>query len=237
MRFKEWLEKIDESAPRTQNAPSPFTAAANAASRFGSGATQLAISADLDNATVAGLAGGVGSAINRNLQRMGHNIAQTPRIEPFPRDKKPLIEHGSLPLQLPIIDGRPVLGQSFTYGKAGVRSLRGLVSDRSYEDGKIRKVGEDLDEIAPPGKFELYQRIENREDAIRSYQTAVNFTQALIHVIIRDKMQNVDKLKNKYDVDSMKLESTQTNENNTITCVFSFKPNATMVDKDDGGEI
>lgn len=242
MKFKEWMAKIEEAAPQKSNAAStPFAGFANTASRFGSAATQLPVPGgldDLDNALYAGLAGGVGKAMSRNFQRMGHNISQLDRIEPRPKDGKPHTEHGTLPLQLPIVDGVAILGQNFTYGKSGVKNLRDKVMDRSYEDPQIRKKDDsDLNEIAPAGKFELYNSANNnRNDPIRSYQTATNFTQALIHVIVRDKVERTEELRNKYDAETIKLESSQVNdEDNTITCVFSFRPKE-IINKGDGHE-
>lgn len=236
MRFKEWLINIEEAQkPSATNAPNPFSGYANAASRFGSAVTQLPVPGspdDLDNALYAGLAGGVGNAVNRNLQRMGHNIAQTPRIEPRPKNEAPHVEHGTLPLQLPILNDngelRQIVGDNFTYGKAGLKNLRGKISSRSYEDEKIRTRDDGYGKrIAPKGKFQLYSKNNEQGLAIRSYQTATNFTQALIHIMIRDKMDHEEKFKNMYDTDTMKLESSQVNDNNGVlemTCVFSIKP-------------
>lgn len=233
MKFKEWLN-VQESQ-KQNSPPNPFSGFANAASRFGSAVTQLPVPGspdDLDNALYAGLAGGVGNAVNRNLQRMGHNIGQLSRIEPRPRNEVPHVEHGTLPLQLPIFndDGelRQIVGDNFTYGKAGLKNLRGKISSRSYEDEKIRTRDDGYGKrIAPKGKFQLYNKANEQGMAIRSYQTAANFTQALIHVMIRDKMDHEEKFKNKFDTETMKLESSQVNDNNGIlemTCVFSIKP-------------
>jgi hypothetical protein len=233
MKFKEWLHKIEEAQKNNQgqSSNSPYMSYASTASRFGSAVTQLPVPGsldDIDNALYAGLAGGVGAGIHKGLMKMGHNIGQVQRIEPYPKDQKPDIKHGTLPLQIPVIGGEAKLSQNFTYGKAGIKSLRNVLGDRSYEDSRIRRIGDpDLSDIAPPQKFELYNDSEQEKEGIRSYQTATEFTKALIHVMIRDMIEHNEQEKNVLDADTIEFESSQINKYENISglsCVFSVKP-------------
>lgn len=229
MKFKEWMDRFDEVD--SKNNYRGDRSAANPASRFGSTMTQLPLSKDVDNAAIAGLAGGIGDAFRRNLRRMGHELSPTDRIDTPPwKMEKPHAEGASLPLQLPILDGRPLVGQGFNYGKAGIRSLiaNGIVVEPVHRDSKVR-TAEDPD--VSPDKFEKYA--EGQNEPIKGYQMALSFTQSLLHLAVRDKVR--EEQKDKYDLDSMRMESSQVDQNNVLTCVFSFKSNSLYKNKEDGG--
>lgn len=228
MKFKEWLEnRLDEVD--SKRGFRGDQSAANPASRFGSTMTQLPLSKDLDNAAIAGLAGGIGDAFRRNLRRMGHDLSPTDRIETPPwKMEKPHMEGASLPLQLPIINNNEYVGEGFTYGKAGIRKLATIVGEPAYRDYKIRTAN---DPDNAPNKFEKYT--QGKEGPMRSHQMATAFTQALLHLAVRDKVR--DEHKGKYDLDSMRLESSHEDENNIITCVFSIKSNSLYRNQEDEG--
>ena len=147
----------------------------------------------------------------------------------MPKEKRPHVEHRTLPLQLPVFNDEggqevQIVGNNFNYGKAGINALRGKIT---LGDSKIRKLNDkNIRHPAPRGKFQLYNKDNERGLAVRSYQTALNFTQALAHIIVRDEIDHSD-LRNAYDTDTIKLESTQVHSQDkltAITCVFSIKP-------------
>lgn len=219
--FKDWLKNIEEGT-QVKNRPTigSVTDRSNllgASAYFGRPDTQLPISFGIDNQALASLAAGVGSGIRGSLERSGAVVDPAPHLLPKPPRKDIGFQQGSLPLQLPVEEGRYFLS---TTASASFWSVMQKVAD-PLSDKRVLKI----DDTSAEGKFP----IPNYEDENQMYFSKT-FTRTLIHIMIYNQMKKSG-LDKKYELSKAELEAEGVKDG-VLTCVFSFKKSKVLPNAD-----
>lgn len=235
MKFKEWL-KINEAQrqPYQKSGGILNTAAGTGfASRFGHGLTQLPISASLDNTAVASVAGGIGGAFSKAMKKMGHEFTPAVRIDPYPREQAPNVQHGTLPLQSPFLEKKMIISPHFRMSNKSLRNLKSLIGISDPKtDPRIRKLGED--DSYDESRFTVFTG-KSRD----IFEISKEFTKALVCMIIIENMR-AQYGENKYDLEKFKVEADHVDMDSDgkykMVCVLSFQPKANSTEDLDGEE-
>jgi hypothetical protein len=220
MKFREWLDKIEEAGGGTK-----FTASSSSntdrsalyglSAQYGHRGTQVPISWGLNNKGTASLIAGIGSGIGASLDSSGFSATPPPNITPFPNMKEQLVRNYSLPLQLPYLEGsdRPVVNTSNSRRSLFLK-LGQIIQDKDpLKDPRARKMGDSGNEA---GKFKTpdpsdYTQIEQAKD----------FTRGLVHMVIANKLFEEGMI-NKYDLQNPSVEAEDVRDGIFI-CAMSFK--------------
>jgi len=217
MRFKEWLGKIEEAT--TNNTPGPGSNTDRSAlyglsAQYGHKGTQVPISMGIDNKAAASLIAGVGGGVGSALNRSGFTVTAPPTLTKFPETKQKLVRNYSLPLQLPYEEDsdRPVVNTSNSTKNLFMK-LGQIIQDKDPKnDPRVRKLGEDPN---ISGKFKLpdmsdYTQIEE----------AKVFTRGLIHMVIANQLFE-EGMMGKYDLQSPVVEAEGIRDG-ILICALSF---------------
>lgn len=220
MRFKEWLENIEESRGTVKHTPGPSSNTDRSAlyglsAQYGHRGTQVPLSWGIDNKGTASLIAGVGAGIGSALNRRGFTVTAPPSLTKFPEIRSKLVRNYSLPLQLPYIEGsdKPVVNTSNSPKNLFIK-LGQIIEDKDpLKDPRVRKMGESGSE---PGKFKLpdFGDYTQREQA-------KDFTRGLIHMVIANQLF-AEGMMDKYDLQSyeQKVEGVR---DGVLICALTFK--------------
>lgn len=234
MKFKEWLDKIEEVAT-TKVRPTNLSNVDRSglyglAAQYGHSSTQLPISKGFDNKAVASVVAGVGSGIGRELEKSGRVFTAPPNIVKFPDLNQEMVMNGTLPLQIPVYKDeygkRYEIFSSKNYSGNMFSKVLPFVKDPA-NDPRVRQIGDDP---VTPGKF-LSPRAKNVEEM----EWAKSFTRTLIHIMIANTMVQKG-LDSKYDLRKAKLEIEEEESGNLI-CVYSFEPKTKAPDRLKNGDF
>jgi len=214
MKFKNWLQKIEESKFRPKNIDVGNLAIGRIGPMGTFGQTD---SPSIGSRAVSGLLGGIGKSLRQELGSLG---AEAPyNLLPPVEWKENFIDGISLPLQLPYINGKEVPGikvsRSASYGADRttlVNVMTFFQGKNPFEDPRVRKPNELAEDN---NKFDLVNLQEKNELSIF---IAKKFTLALAKLIMMHK--NFDKTKF-YDFENPKV--TQYIKNNQLVCVFTYQ--------------
>jgi len=220
MKFREWLDKIEEAGGGTK-----FTASSSSntdrsalyglSAQYGHRGTQVPISWGLNNKGTASLIAGIGSGIGASLDSSGFSATPPPNITPFPNMKEHLVRSYSLPLQLPYEEGedRPIVNTSISYKNLFMK-LGQIIQDRDpKKDPRVRQAGDNGSER---GKFKL----PNANDYTEILR-AKEFTRGLIHMVIANQLFE-EGMMGKYDLQNPTVEN-EGERNGMWICALSFK--------------
>jgi len=234
MKFKQWLDKIEE-ASATKVRPSNISnvdrsALYGLAAQYGHSSTQLPISKGFDNKAVSSVIAGVGSGIGNELTKSGRVFTPPGNLVKFPDLNKEMVMHGTLPLQKPLYkdsSGKMVrIFNSNNYSENMFSKVLPFVPDPA-NDPRVKKLGDDP---ATPGKF-LSPSAKNIEET----EWAKSFTRALILIMIVNDMTQKG-LDSKYDLRKAE-KKIEEEESGNLICVYSFKPKTKVPDRLKDGDF
>jgi len=226
MRFKEWLGNIEE-AQLTKHTPGPGSNTDRSAlyglsAQYGHRGTQVPLSWGLDNKGTASLLAGVGGGVGSALDRSGFTVTPPPSLTKFPEIRGKLVRNYSMPLQLPYVEGenRPIVNTSNSRRSLFIK-LGQLIQDKDpLKDPRVRRVGESGRE---QGKF----KIPDPGDYTQIIQ-AKDFTRGLVHMVIANQLFS-EGMMNKYDLQNPTVEVEDVKDGIFI-CAMSFNKLKSMPD-------
>lgn len=221
MRFREWLGKIEEASGGRKYVPGPESNTDRSAlyglsAQYGHRGTQLPISWGIDNKGSASLVAGVGGGVGSALDRSGFTVTPPPSLTKFPEIRSKLVRNYSLPLQLPYLEGedRPIVNTSNSSRRSLFLKLGQIIQDKDpLKDPRVRKIGDSSNES---GKF----KFPNTSDYAQIAQ-AKDFTRGLVHMVIANKLFEEGMI-NKYDLQNPSVEAEDVRDGIFI-CAMSFK--------------
>lgn len=218
MKFKEWLNKIEEANTKNTAGPGSNTdrsALYGLSAQYGHRGTQVPISWGIDNKATASLVAGIGGGIGAELNKSGFNLAAPPSITKFPEMTSKLVRNYSLPLQLPYEEGsdRPVVNTSNST-KSLFMKLGQIIQDKDpLQDPRVRQLN---DSGRESGKFKL----PNMNDYTQIEQ-AKAFTRGLIHMVIANQLF-AEGMMGRYDLQNPTVEAEGIRDG-VFICAMSFK--------------
>jgi hypothetical protein len=219
MRFKEWLDKIEEAGNTKMTAgPGSNTdrsALYGLSAQYGHRGTQVPISWGIDNKGTASLIAGIGGGVGSALDRSGFTVTPPPSLTKFPEIKGKLVRNYSLPLQLPYVEGedRPIVNTSNSTRNLFIKLGKVIQDKDPLKDPRVRRVGESGRE---PGKF----KIPDPGDYTQIIQ-AKDFTRGLVHMVVANQLFG-EGMMNKYDLQNPTVEVEDVKDGIFI-CAMSFK--------------
>jgi hypothetical protein len=232
MRFKEWLNKIEEAGGVKHTAgPGSNTdrsALYGLSAQYGHRGTQVPLSWGIDNKGSASLIAGVGSGVGSALDRSGFTVTPPPSLTKFPEIRSKLVRNYSLPLQLPYLEGsdRPVVNTSNSRRSLFLK-LGQIIQDKDpLKDPRVMKMGDSGNEA---GKF----KIPDPSDYTQIGQ-AKDFTRGLVHMVIANKLFEEGMI-NKYDLQNPSVEAEDVRDG-VFICAMSFKKLKDIPDNIGNGE-
>jgi hypothetical protein len=219
MRFKEWLDKIEE-AGGVKMTPGPGSNTDRSAlyglsAQYGHRGTQVPLSWGIDNKGTASLIAGVGGGIGAELNKSGFTVTAPPNLTKFPERNSKMVRNYSLPLQLPYLEGedRPVVNTSNSTRNLFIK-LGQVIQDKDpTKDSRVRQMDGGGNE---QGKFKL----PDMSDYTQIEQAKV-FTRGLIHMVIANQLF-AEGMMDKYDLQSPTVEAEGIRDG-ILICAISFK--------------
>lgn len=250
MKFREWIRKIEEAgtpSSKTGQRPnlSPGGTKPDMTSYrgipYGWEKTQIPYAKSFDNPAVIALPAGVGSGVDDEMKRMGRDFSPSVRVSEFPTELKPLVNHGSLPLQYPAYmvednDGKyefdnqkyqliPLIRRSYNFSGINFQNVSKSLTPENLR--KIRTIDDNPEDWWDPSKFIAITdetELESREIDFNDIEIAKLFTRYAIQtMIVADMLRQNQNIVNKYNIMKPVLEY-ETLNSNILVCAFSFKP-------------
>lgn len=230
MNFREWLEGIEEATAvnTTQNTKwGPD-------SMYGGSRTMLPVSRGLNNRATASLIGGIGQARAKIAADMGAEPGSAPQLADLEDIRRNPIRSIYMPLQLPA-DWTPEEGVLYAGKSLQNRAMR--TSQKPSEDPSVWGADKANPTSITGGGggmktvlFEYDKAVGPHADSAK-YQTAVNFTQALMKVDLSTRLAQYSHLINLEspslkDRQEMPVEADQQGQkmHMVMMCSFVFSP-------------
>ena len=231
MKFKNWLQKIEEASGSQRFRPSGGSGAVSDTSSqtgitgiFGRPGTTLPT-----DKIVPGLLGAAGQSFQSSMRRKGLDQVPSAHIDRMPDSGAERIIQFSLPLQSPKINGNSILNiGSGSYTSSVMLNVANVVKEPEA-DSRVRLNGQ-INPNDDRTKFELYQIKKNE---ISEYQRALNFTKAIMHIMAINEMEKLRL--NRYNLQKPEIKE-RTVEKDThydLICVFSFTPDKGKIQEEE----
>lgn len=230
MNFREWLEGIEENTAVNTSQNTKW----GPDSMYGGARTMLPVDRRLNNRATASLIGGIGQARAKIAADMGAEPGSAPQLADLEDIRKNPIRAVYMPLQLPA-DWTPQEG--VLYAGKGLQNRAMKTSQRPSEDPSVWGVDKaNKTSITGGGGgmktvlFEYDKAAGPYADSAR-YQTAVNFTQALMKVDLSTRLAQYSHLINlenpsPKDRQEMPVQADQQGQkmHMVMMCSFVFSP-------------
>jgi hypothetical protein len=184
MNFRSWLRSIEEAS----SAEPSQDIRRGSEGKYGSRA-MLPVSFGLNNRAAASLIGGMGQTSAKILARKGAEPGQVPQLPNLEDMKRSMLKAIYMPLQLPT-DYDEESGQVLYSGRNLMNRARGISPNNPLEDPGIWRVNKgDNASIVGGGsnmktKLFTYNTSAGPHSNSSVYQSAVNFTEALMKVAL-----------------------------------------------------
>jgi hypothetical protein len=230
MKFKNWLQKIEEASGGQRFRPSGGSGAVSDTSSqtgitgiFGRPGTTLST-----DKIVPGVLGASGKSLEGSMRRKGLEQVPSAHIDNMPTSGAERVIQFSLPLQSPILNGNPVLNiGSGSYSSSIMINVENVVK-KPETDPRVRLNGQ----LNPndSSKFQLYTI---NDDGIAEYQRALNFTKALMHIMAINEMEKLRLTRYNLQKPEIKERTIEKDKHYDLICVFSFTPDKGKIQEEE----
>lgn len=238
MNFSEWLRVIEEA-----NRATPSQGVLRGPEGTYGPRALLPVDATLNNRAVASLVGGIGAANAKILARKGAEPGQVPQFDKLDDIRRSMLKAIYMPLQLPI-DYDENAGQTLYSGRSTMNMARG-VSQKPLDDSGIWRVDENNPTSIIGGgsgmktKLFTYDTATGAQHNSAAYQSAVNFTEALMKVGLMSRTlqySHVLNVENPVVKDRQEFPTDWQGQQSHLIMMCSFTVSPKNKDSDIGGQ-